>query len=257
MIVNMTVSDFYSVLKEMYPDSLSCPWDNDGLMVCRDPLAPVKKTAVALDATVSVIEKAAELGCDTLLVHHPMIFRKLSSLTAESYVGRRIFAALDSGISVISLHTRLDAGAGGVNDCLCDTLGLTNVSAFGDAEAPEIGRIGDFEETEPENFALHVKQALAAPFVEAYVCRASRRIAVLGGGGGDFIVPAIDAGADTIVVGEAGYNSAQDGAEAGINVIIAGHFYTENPVCRQLERLARTIANSQVYVLNSNSGIAV
>ena len=37
--------------------------------------------------------------------------------------GKRIFDAWKDGVSVISLHTRLDAGEGGVNDALAEKLG--------------------------------------------------------------------------------------------------------------------------------------
>ena len=36
-----TVSELYTHLNTLLPRSLSCEWDNDGLMVCGDPNAVV------------------------------------------------------------------------------------------------------------------------------------------------------------------------------------------------------------------------
>ena len=50
-----TVKALYDFLEEKIPRSLSSEWDNDGLMVCPDENAEVKKILFALDATDNVI----------------------------------------------------------------------------------------------------------------------------------------------------------------------------------------------------------
>ena len=54
----MNVKELYSFLNERIPASLSCEWDNDGLMVCADASAPVRRVLLALDATEAVAEYA-------------------------------------------------------------------------------------------------------------------------------------------------------------------------------------------------------
>ena len=44
------------------------------------------------------------------------------------------------------------------------------------------------------------------------------------------------AGADTYVTGELKYHTLTDAPEEGMNLIQAGHFHTENPVCETLRR---------------------
>ena len=61
-----------------------------------------------------------------------------------------------------------------------------------------------------------------------------RRVAVLGGGGEDDLPAAMAAGADTYVTGELKYHTLTDGPEMGMNLVEAGHFYTEFPVCEHL-----------------------
>ena len=111
-----TVKDIYSFLDGLYPRTLSCEWDNDGLMVCRNSEREVKRVLLALDVTRKVADEAISGGYDLIISHHPLIFRPLKQLS-EEYSGALIPMKLFSaGVSVISLHTRFDAGEGGIND---------------------------------------------------------------------------------------------------------------------------------------------
>ena len=120
----MHVQKFNEELNRLYPKSLSCPWDNDGLMCCANPMAEVKKVLVALDATRRVLDYAAANQFDLVLTHHPLLFRGPKSISPDTAVGSRIISALQKNLTVISLHTRLDAGKEGVNDCLAAALDM-------------------------------------------------------------------------------------------------------------------------------------
>ena len=180
----MTVIEFYNELKKLYPDSLSCEWDNDGLMCSPDVNADVTKVLVALDATDEVLSYANEHGFDTVLTHHPMIFKGLNTVAETSLIGARTVFAIKNGLSVISLHTRLDAGKNGVNDRLAEILGLTDISVFGDEESPELGRIG-YTDLSTEEFISKLKTALHIKTVNAYLTRGINKVAVVGGSGKD------------------------------------------------------------------------
>ena len=54
------------------------------------------------------------------------------------------------------------------------------------------------------------------------------KVAVCTGSGGEYISLCVKLGADVYVTGEIKYHQAQLAAEAGLNVIAAGHFETEN-----------------------------
>ena len=235
-----TVLDLYTYLDERYPSSLSCPWDNDGLMVCGDSGKEVKRVLCALDVTEKTIAEAIDLGCDCIVSHHPMIFGKLASVTDGDVSGRRVITLLSNGITVMSFHTRLDAVDGGVNDVLCKTLGLTVTGKFG-CDGEEIGRMAvcDTETTFPA-LCSRVKSALGTPCVHAVSAkRPVSRVAVLGGSGKDDWEAALAAGADTYITGTMTYNALLDAKAAGLNVIAAGHFYTEAPV---MAVVAKTIS---------------
>ena len=255
----MTVKELYAYLNEKIPPSLSCPWDNDGMMCCPDPDAPVRRVLVALDITADVVKKAQEGGYDLILSHHPLIFSPLRALNHEDAIAKKVIELIKSRIAAFSFHTRLDAVEGGVNDVLAEKIGLCNVRAFG-ADGEAIGRIGELAQTLTlAEFATLVKKATGAPIVTVSDAgRAVKRVAVLGGSGSDDVIPAILAGADTYLTGELKHNWLTEAPERSINLIAAGHFYTENPVCERLRELVLeadpTIA---VDVIDSNPTIAI
>lgn len=248
----MTVYELYRYFDALIPRSLSCEWDNDGLMCCPDASREVKKVLVALDATADVVSEAIEGGYDAIITHHPFIFRGLKSITDESFIGSKGIDLIRAGISVFSFHTRLDASVGGVNDVLASLLGVRNTTAFGEVD---MGRIGTLDApTSPEEFAAAVKNALGAPTVNLAKCKKPcYRVAVLGGGGDSEVGAAMAAGADTYVTGDLSFHSLTDAADMGINLIEAGHFYTENPVCRRICEIVREAdASIECHITNSN-----
>ena len=105
----MKVRELYSALEARIPRSLSCEWDNDGLMCCPDGNKSVGKVLIALDVTGAVVEYAKKEGYDVIISHHPFIYKGLRAVDDEGYVSAKLISLIESGISVMSFHTRLDA----------------------------------------------------------------------------------------------------------------------------------------------------
>lgn len=247
----MTVTQLYAFLNEKIPPALSCAWDNDGLMCCPDGAREVTRVLVALDVTDAVVQQAILERYDVILSHHPLVFHPLKTLNGENHVARKLMLLIRHGIAVMSFHTRLDAVAGGVNDTLAQCLGLKQVVPFGEEG---IGRMGTFEEEIPlQVFAMRVRQTLSAPSVQySSACLPVRRVALLGGDGKDDVAAAKAAGADTFLTGDLRYDQMADAPECGMNLVTAGHFYTEEPVCRRLCELALE-ADAQLVVTTVHS----
>ena len=221
-----TVKQIYSELDALIPRALSCPWDNDGLMVCPDGGSEVERVLLSLDATAAVCREAA--GFDLILTHHPMIFRRLSSVTDENFISEKVISLIGGGTSVMSFHTRFDACDGGMNDILAEKFGLSDTVKFGDAESPTLGRIGTISPVTAAALCDTAKKILGAPRVLLSDSgKTITRLAVCGGGGKSMIIPALDMGADALLTGECDYNAAIDARDAGLTVIEAGHYYTE------------------------------
>jgi putative NIF3 family GTP cyclohydrolase 1 type 2 len=92
----------------------------------------------------------------------------------------------------------------------------------------------------PARFLTHVRTALGARALRfARGARGPiRRVAVCGGGGMDLLPKAIAAGADAFVTADVRYHAFHE-AEGRILLVDAGHFETEFPVVRALERRLR------------------
>ena len=102
------------------------------------------------------------------------------------------------------------------------------------------------------DFAALVKTKLGCPMIQYAGKRPVKTVALVGGGGGDFIYPALAAGADTLITGDSGYNITLDAADDGINVIQAGHYYTEAPVLARLADICRRLCGAECLFFDSN-----
>ncbi|MBQ8416504.1 MAG: Nif3-like dinuclear metal center hexameric protein, partial [Clostridia bacterium] len=193
-------------------------------------------------------------GYDLIVSHHPLIFRPLKAVSIGETVADKVISLLLGGVSVMSFHTRLDAVTGGVNDVLAARLGLCDVTPFGVGEET-IGRIGTLREAIPlKTFAQRVKTATGAQYVQYSDCgKLAHRVALLGGGGSGEVAAARAAGADTYLTGELKHDQLTEAPERGMNLVMGGHFYTENPVCERIAELLRTADPTlTVTLMNSN-----
>ena len=232
----MTVKELYRRLEMRIPRELSEPWDNDGLMCCADAHQEIHKVILTLDVTEDVVDYAIESGVDLIVSHHPLIFKPLTSISEDNHVARKVIKLLENNVTVMSFHTRLDKVSGGVNDYLCQVLGIEDTSTFGEGDLGRIGYIP--EERLLDDFALHVKECLDADVVRvADALNPVRHVAVVGGDGKSYVKDAIALGADTYISGRIGYNVMEEAAEMGINLIEAGHYFTEQPITEFLRNL--------------------
>ncbi len=236
----MTVKELYLKLTEKIPEELREDWDNDGIMCCQDDSAEVHRVLACLDVTEEIVDYAIESGFDLIVSHHPLIFKPLGSVSSDNHIGRKVIKLLANGVSVFSFHTRADKVVGGVNDLLCEVIGIGDAVPFGEGF---MGRIGTLdEESSLEDFAYRLKELLSADsirYADGY--NTVGRVAVLGGDGKDFVKAAIEAGADTYVSGRISYNLMEEAAEMGINLVEAGHYFTEQPVTGYFYELLKSI----------------
>ena len=240
-----TVSDVERALFDWAPRELAEDWDNVGLL-CGREAQEVTRILVALDPFEDVCREAAERSAELIVTHHPLIFAAPQSVTDRDSVGRSILYLARHGISAISMHTNLDCAVGGVNDVLARTLGLRDIRVIGpkkaDAQGRECGllRAGTAEEATFAAFAAHVKAALSCGGIRCVDAGKPVRCVAVGGGACASELPdVVDAGCDTFVTADCKYNQFRDALDLGINLIDAGHFETENPVCAPLAAYLR------------------
>lgn len=224
-----TVNEILAFLDTVAPAASKMDWDNVGLL-CGSRKREVSKILVALDPFEDAAEEAVEIGADLIVTHHPLIFQTVKNVTDDTSIGRVILTLAKHDISAINAHTNLDVAEGGVNDVLAQVLGLQNVEVVPGG----LLRIGDVNAQPLESFLVHVKNTLGCPGLRYVGSVEVHRVAVGGGACGSELMDAVDAGCDTFVTSDIKYNTFWDAHDLGINLIDAGHFYTENPVCKIL-----------------------
>ena len=255
-----TVGDILQAIECYAPPYMKESWDNVGLL-CGSRATPVTRVMVALDPFEHVCREAAQWGAQLIVTHHPLIFTPPQAITDETSIGRSILQLCGSGISAINAHTNLDCAPGGVNDILAATLGLTNIEVLQpkglDAENTPWGllRMGQVPEQSLTAFLAAVRQALSCPGLRyADSGKPVSRVAVGGGSCGSALMEVMEAGCDTFVTADVKYNQFWDAKAFGINLIDAGHFQTENPVCAVLaEKLQAAFSDIRVILSKSHT----
>lgn len=236
----MTVNELSKYMNEKIPRELSCSWDNDGLMCCPNPDREVKKALFTMDVTPEAINHAIEGGYDVIISHHPLIFRGVKTLSGDFGIPARLIKLIKNDVAVMSYHTRFDAVDGGVNDALADIFELTDVEKVV-CEGIELMRVGYLpEELDIELFVEVVRAKLGCEHLN-YASNSGKvhKLALVGGGGGSYIREAAASGADTYLSGEIGYHNLTDCKDYRINLVEAGHYFTERIALYNLSELVK------------------
>ena len=195
----------------------------------------VSGALLCLDVTEDVVDEAIRKGCNLIVSHHPLIFRKLARISDENYVQRTVRKAIKNDVTIVSMHTNMDAATGGVNFKIAEKLGLKNVQFFaGEKEVNGvkggegvIGEISD-EGIAADDLVLMLRERF---HVECAQCnqllrRPIKKVALCGGAGAFLLNDAIAAGADAFITGEMSYHE-YFGHEQEIQICVIGHYQSE------------------------------
>jgi len=137
----MEVSEVIAAVDRLAPFALAEPWDHVGLQV-GSRHAAVRRVLVALEADDRALDEARVLGCDFLLVHHPLLFDPVDRLNDETAAGRVALRAACHGVAVLVAHTNLDKARGGLADVAADMLGLEAAAPLTPAAAGVMKLVG-------------------------------------------------------------------------------------------------------------------
>lgn len=217
-------------------------YDNAGLQVGLTE-ADVSGVLLCLDVTEAVVREAKEKGCNMIVAHHPLIFRKLRRITAEDYVQRCVIEAIKGDIAIVAMHTNLDSVRGGVNHMMARRLGLTDVEMMDshDVAGTEAGMGVTGRLTEPltaEEFIGRVKETFRCGCVMAneLLRRPIRKVALCGGSGAFMLQKAVESGADAFITGEMHYHEFF-GMKQRIQIAVTGHYESEQFTIDLLEEI--------------------
>ena len=188
----------------------------------------VTKAACAVDASVETFEKAINIGADFILVHHGILWKNDFRVTGNMY--ERVKMLVDNNISLYAAHLPLDIHpVFGNNSRISDVLGWESIEDFGKYHGMLIGKLFRFNKPKKINeIAEEIKTKIGGepvlwPFGKAEI----KSVAYISGGGISMLNQAIEADIDCFITGEPAHSAFWLAKEAGINVIFAGHYYTE------------------------------
>ncbi|TYO98506.1 dinuclear metal center YbgI/SA1388 family protein [Geothermobacter ehrlichii] len=123
------LNDLLGLLNRLYAPQLAEDWDNVGLQV-GDGAAEVRRVLVSLDIDSRVVARARAEDAQAVIAHHPLLFKPLKRIAPTDEVGRTVYAAIQAGIALVSVHTNLDRARDGLNDWLADRIGLCRSSVL-------------------------------------------------------------------------------------------------------------------------------
>lgn len=231
----LKVKDYAKFIESKAPIIYKEKYDNVGLMIGNEK-DKIKGILYSMDTTLEVIKEAKEKGANLIVSHHPLLFKKPSSITNESIQGQKIINLIKSGISVYAAHTNLDSVKDGMNDTIVEMFGFKDFDILDQCEFDYdsgIGRIvslgrgmtlKDF--IEKTSNVLETKNIRYTGNLDKKI----RRIAIINGSGESYFDLAIKEGADCILTGDTTYHGVQELEEMGIAVVDPGHFNSEKLV---------------------------
>ena len=230
-VKDMTVKSIFEFLNSRFPVTDAMDFDNVGILI-GDPEGQVKKALVCLDCTLEAINYAKTKQCDLIITHHPVIFSPLKNILKGSVQ----YELVSHNLSVISMHTNLDVGVGGVNDSLCEVLGLNNTENVTAYDGYTI-KLATVSPTDPCGFARHIKSKIGGCVKFTQGKSPITKVLVCGGSGGNYIEDAVRLGADALVTADVKHHHFLMAYDNGISLYDAGHFNTEDVVIEPLKDL--------------------
>ena len=228
-------------------DSKKYSPESNGLVV--SGVEEVHKIAGAVNLSFSSLQDAVDRQANFLVSHHAA----WSSTDANLAEGKYRFAR-EAGLSVYVAHDSLDRHPSiGTAISLARVLGYDIASLFADG----LGVIAiPPVDTSFADFQKHVHDSVNSEALAWPSTVNARRIAIITGWGArpEWMSLAQQAGADTFLSGEAIHFGKLYATEAGLNLILAGHYATEVPGVRSLiEELTREFAIETVFLPDRTS----
>jgi len=224
----------------------------NGLQV-GDGAGEVERAAFAVDAARATIDAAADADADVLCVHHGLVWGGLERVTGRSFdlVSRLVAADLDLYVAHLPLdaHPELGNAAG-----VADALDLADRTPFGELGPETVGlrgRVADGPvdiEALSERLAAGLEPADPPVRTLAFGPAEVATVGVVTGSGADWLEAAADAGLDALVTGEGKQSLYHRAREAGVTVLLGGHYATETFGVRSLQALAESWGVETTFV---------
>lgn len=122
----MKIKELIDFIEDAAPKNLAVSGDVTGFLL-GDMESDIRRAMVCMDVTSDAIGFAVENRVNFIISHHPLIFSPIENLDYRNYENRKIADLIKNDISVYAAHTNLDSAYGGINDCLAEEIGLSDI----------------------------------------------------------------------------------------------------------------------------------
>ncbi|MBU3195762.1 Nif3-like dinuclear metal center hexameric protein [Clostridium algidicarnis] len=234
----MIVQDIVDYMEVIAPVELKESYDNVGLMI-GNKKDQVKSILFCLDCNLEVINEAKLKCVDMIISHHPLLFKKPSSITTETLQGKKIIELIKADINLYSSHTNLDSVKNGMNDTMIKLLDLNIKDAYiidkssSIIEKAGIGRIIELTTSiTAKELCSTVKEKFQLKNIRFVgdLNNKITKIALINGSGQDYFELARNLGAQCIITSDTTYHFVSEYKEMGLFIIDVGHFSCEQPL---------------------------
>ncbi|WP_323675721.1 Nif3-like dinuclear metal center hexameric protein [Halorubellus sp. PRR65] len=204
----------------------------------------VERVAFATDGVRETIELAADWGADALVSHHGVSWGGIERVTERAH--DRIAPLVRNDVALYVSHLPLDGhqelgNAAGVADVL-ELDAREPFGAVGPEHAGTRGRLPAATTSDALRDALASDLATGGQPVQVldHGPDELRDVAIVTGDGSDYVDEAARKDVDVLVTGEAKQKTYHEAREAGLTVVLAGHYATETFGVRNLRSWIET-----------------
>jgi len=216
------------ILNDKLSPQLIKDYSPNGLQV--EGQSEVKKIVTGVTASQALIDKAIELGADTLLVHHGY-FWKGEPEPIRGMKGKRIRSLIKHDINLIGYHLPLDIHPELGNNAELARLLDIEVEGGLEGHAQSVAMYGRLKQpVTGAELATRIDFVLSRAPLHIAPENADKLIETIGwctGGGQDYIELAAQNGLDAFISGEISERTTYSAREQDIHYFAAGHHATE------------------------------
>ncbi|DAB39690.1 MAG TPA: Nif3-like dinuclear metal center hexameric protein [Sulfurovum sp. UBA12169] len=233
----MKLQEIYDFLNKISPFDLQEKWDNSGLIV-GSAVREISQIVVALDLDESMIEQAPKEVL--FIVHHPLIFAKLSQLDFARYPANLLEKLILKKQSLIAMHTNFD-------QTHLNRYVFEKILGFSVMEQNPFVCIAKGEWSYQTLLAL-LKKKLSLPALKVVGKKEIINSVALTTGAGASLMDTVEA--DCFLTGDIKYHDAMKALSENLMMVDIGHYESEQFFA---EILAQELKNLPLLVIISHS----
>jgi dinuclear metal center YbgI/SA1388 family protein len=214
----------------------------------------IKKVALAVDACLEAIEKAAAQNCNLLIVHHGLFWGTQQLMIDPHY--SRIRALVKADMALYAAHLPLDAHPQlGQNAQIARALALEQTEPFAVYHGKAIGVRGSLASAVSRDEIAGVLTEKIGPR-QAFFTFGPENIQTVGIVAGSATEPDLfrelrNQGIDLFITGEPKHGAMYMARELGLNIFYGGHYQTETFAMKALAAHLRETLNLQAEFIDT------